>query len=272
MRNLLLLAVASLACLVSGPAWAECTPIAATPYVVSAPGNYCLVKNVTSSSDGITIAADDVTLDCGGYTIDGSSQAPSRTSRGILGSARSGVLVRNCTVKGFMTGIQLSGTGNTVRENVFIAPYSRGIVVEGEENIIDGNRISDAGGAAKYSLGAFGILANGPSIIRDNLVSGVSPTAGSDKSGYGIYTSGNNAGLVQGNIVRNVLSDGGKIAMALTAYNSANAVLKENILVNPPGSYAYALYCSGAGNVSVGNVFKGFDYGVASSCASISPQ
>lgn len=272
MRNLLLFVVAAFACSIAGPAWSGCTPISATPYAISTPGAYCLVKNVSSSNDGITVNTDDVTLDCGGHTIDGSSQGPERTSRGIMGSARSRVLVRNCTVKGFMTGIQLSGTGNTVRDSVFIAPYSRGIVVEGEENVIDGNRVSDAGGAAKYSLGAFGILANGSSIIRGNVVSGVSPTTGSDKSGYGIYTSGNNAGLIEDNIVRNVLGDGGKIAMALSAYNSANAVLKENILINPPDSYAYALYCSGAGNVSTGNIFQGFVYGIASSCASPPPQ
>src|SRR5690606_22943579 len=127
-------------------------------------GNYCLVQNIVASSDGIIVAADDVTLDCGGYTIDGSAQGPSRVRRGIVGYDRSGVVVQNCTIKGFMGSIQISGMANHIRNNVLIAPYSRGIIAGGEETIIEGNRISDAGGAAHPSwVAAFGIFADGSS-------------------------------------------------------------------------------------------------------------
>jgi len=273
MRNMfLLLAVASAWMLFSAPARADCTSIDHAGYTISSSGSYCLTKNVVAAADGITIKADHVVLDCGGYTIDGSAQPVASTRRGVVALERTDVTVQNCTVKGFMAGIRLTGAGNNIRDNVVIAPLSRGIIVYGEGAIIDRNRITDVGGASNYSLGAYGIYASGSSVIRRNTVSGVVPAAGSSISGYGIYTKGNDAGLIQGNIVRNVFGDGGKVAMALTAYSSANAVLMENILVNPTNSYASALYCSGAGNASTGNVFQGFVYGIASSCASISPQ
>ena len=188
MRNRFACTVAFLAFLFSGPAWSDCIPIDKVPYVIHSPGNYCLVQNVVATSDGITVAADDVTLDCGGHTIDGSALGPSKAWRGVEGYDRIGVIVRNCTVKGFMSGIQLTGRSHNIQGNVIIAPYSRGIVVEGEENIVVGNRISDAGGGSIFSWGAYGIFARGTSIIRDNVISGIVPTAGSGKSGYGIYT------------------------------------------------------------------------------------
>jgi hypothetical protein len=273
MRNTLFLLVVICAGLAfCGPARAACTAIDHANYTITSPGEYCLTKNVVATSNGVTINADNVTLDCGGYTIDGSAQALSTTGRGVMAINRNGITIQNCTIKGFMEGIRLLGVDGTIRGNTLIAPLSRGIIVNGDGSVIDANRVTDAGGASNISLGAYGIYVTGSSIIRGNTVSGVVPTSGSDKSGYGIYTSGNNAGVIQGNIVRNVLSDGGKIGMAITAYSSVNAVLKENILSNPSNSYAYALYCSGSGNVSNGNVFLGFVYGIVSSCVSLPPQ
>jgi parallel beta-helix repeat protein len=272
MRKSIVLPAVIVASLVSAPAWAGCTSISTAGYTINSAGSYCVVANLVATSNGISINADNVDLDCGGYTIDGSAQAISTAKRGVIGTDRTGVTVRNCTTKGFIEGIRLTGTGNNIHDNVVIAPTSRGIYVDGEENIIDGNRISDAGGTSNLAWGAFGIYASGSSIIRDNVVSGVVPTAGSNRSGYGIYTSRNDAGVLQGNTVRNVLGDNGQIAMALTAYSSANAVLKENILVNPPGTYGYALYCSGAGSVTNGNIFQGFDNGISSSCTSVTAE
>ncbi|MGN6112382.1 MAG: NosD domain-containing protein [Luteimonas sp.] len=272
MRRLPIAALSLATCLLAAPAWAGCITVPKANYTIREAGSYCLAANMVATKNGVIIAADNVDLDCGGYTIDGSAQAASNTNRGVVGYSRTGVTVRNCTTKGFIEGIRLTGDGNNIHDNVVIAPLSRGLVVEGEENIIDGNRISDAGGSTNVSWGAFGIRAVGSSIIRDNVVSGVLPTAGSNNSGYGIYTTGNDAGVLQGNTVRNVLSDGGRIAMALTAHDSANAVLRENILVNPPGSYGYALYCSGAGSVTNGNLFQGFDIGISSACTSVDAE
>ncbi|MGN6112384.1 MAG: right-handed parallel beta-helix repeat-containing protein [Luteimonas sp.] len=265
---LLAMALAAAALLFSASANADCIEIT-KPYNIKSPGRYCLAAELIAPSNGNRVNADDVDLDCAGYTIDVTSQMPSTTNRGIVGYGRTHVTIRNCRIKGFIEGIRLTGIANVIRDNVVIAPYARGIAVEGDNNIIDRNLVSDVGGTSNYSWGAFGILAKGPSLIRDNVVSGVVPTAGSKKSGYGIFTTDNDSGVVQGNAVRNIFGDGGKIAMALTADDSSNALLSGNILVNPTGAYSFAVYCTGDDNYSNGNVLFGFDNGISPACTSV---
>src|SRR5208282_3674210 len=58
------------------------TPISSAPFTITNPGSYYLTTNVTvSSGNGIIIAASDVTLDLGGFTI--FSTDPANTGQGI---------------------------------------------------------------------------------------------------------------------------------------------------------------------------------------------
>src|SRR4051812_7502934 len=43
-------------------------PISTLPFTISAAGIYYLTKNITTTGDGITIRADDVVVDLGGFT------------------------------------------------------------------------------------------------------------------------------------------------------------------------------------------------------------
>jgi parallel beta-helix repeat protein len=69
-------------------------------------------------SGNIWIAADSVTLNCAGHSVDGSV-----TQIGIAAFARTGVTIRNCNVRGFAHGISLSAVdgfsliGNTTSGN-----------------------------------------------------------------------------------------------------------------------------------------------------------
>src|SRR5438445_10077681 len=49
------------------------TPISSVPFTISQAGSYYLTKNLTgtASQDGITIAADNVTLDLMGFSLNG---------------------------------------------------------------------------------------------------------------------------------------------------------------------------------------------------------
>jgi hypothetical protein len=260
------------ALLVSGVARAGCIDIGSSPYTIKAPGKYCVTAMLVAQGNGITIAADDVDLDCGGYTIDGTTQAASTTKRGIVGYNRAGVTIRDCRIKGFLEGIRLTGDDNDVRDNVLIAPLSRGIVVAGTGNVVQDNRVSDVGGGANAGWGAFGILADGPSTLLGNVVSGVHASTGSGERAYGIYSASNDAGLIQANTVRDVVGDAGQLGMALTAYDGTDVVVKENILFSPSGAYSFGLLCTGPGSVSYGNVFHGFDVGFSAGCTRASPE
>ena len=47
------------------------TPISSLPYTISAPGSYYLTGPLNSTNTGITVAANDVTIDLMGFTISG---------------------------------------------------------------------------------------------------------------------------------------------------------------------------------------------------------
>ena len=87
------------------------TPIAFTPFTITAPGSYYLTTNLTvSSGHAIYILANNVALDLNGFTI--SSTAPSATGNAIvvgMDSGVSGVTI----VNGFISsGVTTNGAGN----------------------------------------------------------------------------------------------------------------------------------------------------------------
>lgn len=90
--------------------------------------------------DGLVITADDVTLNCNGASITGTG-----TGSGIVIEGRQNVLVRNCIVSGFETGIALSGgQGNLIKRNTMSDNLQYGIYLTGSiENSIWRNDFLD---------------------------------------------------------------------------------------------------------------------------------
>lgn len=76
--------------------------IGSLPYTINQHGSYYLTGNLNGSRGGISISADDVTLDLMGFTIDGGGAGV--TSYGIFLSGGNNVTIRNGTVKGFGWG------------------------------------------------------------------------------------------------------------------------------------------------------------------------
>src|SRR5689334_8097736 len=76
------------------------------------PGVWCFSKNVDysdTSGSAIMIQADNVTLDCRGFVLDGSSAGANTLAWGING-AGANITVRNCVVRGFKLGITIGST------------------------------------------------------------------------------------------------------------------------------------------------------------------
>ena len=69
------------------------------PTVITAPGSYVLINNITAVNSGLQINASDVTLNLNGFTI---SYGGFRTADGIvIDHAARNVEIRNGTVRGF---------------------------------------------------------------------------------------------------------------------------------------------------------------------------
>lgn len=76
------------------------TCITSLPYTISSPGFYYIKGNLESTETGITVNADNVTLDLMGFTITGPGK-DSGTGHGIYISAEYNVEIRNGTVRDF---------------------------------------------------------------------------------------------------------------------------------------------------------------------------
>ena len=76
------------------------------------------------SGNGITIGANNITLDCGGYLIDGDDTG---TDYGIYLNNQNGVSIKNCNVREFYSGIYLSSSSNNILSNIDANSNSNGI-------------------------------------------------------------------------------------------------------------------------------------------------
>ena len=75
------------------------------------PGTMTITSDTTLTEDhfgSIEIAADDITLDCAGFSVIGPSPDPWPVD-GVLVDQHSGVTIKNCTASGFVNGFKLQG-------------------------------------------------------------------------------------------------------------------------------------------------------------------
>lgn len=171
---------------------------------------------VCADGPAIIIAADNVTLDLGGFTVSCSAEATA-TGPGILLRDVSGATVQKGTVTGFAAGVAVNGgSGNTVRnltvvDNHGTGEYGDGIVVNGSsENRIQGNTVVRNG---PYS----GISLVGPSqrnevlnnIVTDNNMLHIGdPSAGRQDMGIRMEGPEANNNRIVGNQVTGSGADG----------------------------------------------------------------
>ncbi len=163
-------------------------PISALPFTISQPGSYYLTGDLTATGTaGITVNADDVTIDLMGYRLIGDGSA----NIGINLTGRSNVTIRNGTVRGFGdSGIyQGPGTGRSIR-------------------VLD-VRVLGNGGSGVFLFGSNHLVAR--------CVAG-------DNGGYGIY-AGNSSRLLDNTAYNNAGADGisggpGSTLTGNTAYNN----------------------------------------------------
>ena len=219
-------------------------PIRTAPYTITESGSYYLTTNLVSTGDGITIQADDVTLDLMGFTISGDRGSG---DIGIWVAGATNALLRNIVVRGGTVrdfqyglhfdcaqnsriesltvcsntayGIYLDGShgacsGNTVRDCIISANSVDGVRLVGQSGICNGNTVAHCaiqGNASEgILLDGFGGACNG------NTLSGC---AISGNGSNGLYLDGEQAGACDGNIIVDcIVSDNGGDAVYLYGY------------------------------------------------------
>ena len=107
------------------------TPIASLPFTITTPGSYYLARNLSATADGggITISADNVTIDLNGFALIGGGAG---SVTGINAPAeRKNIAIRNGTVRGWSAGgIRIPGT-NGIFERLRVSDNTGGSVSAG---------------------------------------------------------------------------------------------------------------------------------------------
>ena len=101
--------------------YATCTGyVESLPATISTPGHWCLRRDLSIAQDSgaaITIVANNVTLDCNDFKLDGLSAGLDTLAFGVLAQERANTTVRRCVVRGFYVGVRLVGGGHLVEDN-----------------------------------------------------------------------------------------------------------------------------------------------------------
>lgn len=274
MRTQPLRAAAAFAALAAAPAMA-CTQIASLPATIDSPGHYCLASDLsTPATQGaaITLASDDIHLDCGGMRIEGSAAAAATNAVGISAGQHDNVQVWRCTVQGFRTGI-VAGTdaagadasvGVVLRSNRIIGNHAGGIVVAARSALVRDNQVLDTGYTSTSTNPVVGIRAIGTVDVLSNQVDVLWEPEDVFAQVVGIAIEGSQGGVVADNQVRGLFSRVSRVGIEVSG--PGYAVLQRNFVAAhfpSPLSDDVGFHCNGALGVLDGNQAAAFETGQA---------
>jgi hypothetical protein len=192
-----------------------CTVISTVPYVISTAGVYCFAGNLefeSTSGSAIQVNTDNVVIDLGGWTLDGTTAGSGTLAKGIYGYQRRNITVRNGTVRGFFEGVQLednipphdTSMGHIVENLRMDQIYKAGLRIDGRGNIIRENLVINTGNTTADSANkntAFGIHIRGPAArVLDNEI--VSVQTGTDP--FGLTINSAHGSVAEGNRIHDL--------------------------------------------------------------------
>lgn len=112
------------------------TPISSLPFTISTPGSYYLTGSLESTNTGITVSANDVTLDLMGFTIGGAqiTNHPGIHVAGATNVMRRNVIIRNGSITRFGIGIRIENTQSGRVHNMMIHQNTKeGILLQSND-------------------------------------------------------------------------------------------------------------------------------------------
>ena len=260
-------AMASAPAAMAAEGYDNCTGfIDAVPVVISSQGTWCLrhdVSTAVTEGSAIEIAANNVTIDCNGFKVGGLAAGVATNAAGIETIARNNATVRNCSVRGFRFGIQLSGPGgHLVEDNRVEASTATGIQVTGDGALIRRNTLVDIGGSPTAAI-TIGIYAEGVVDVQDNTIVGVLPVSTGDHFAYGIRTMNNNGADISGNRVRGVISVGTGAARGIYLGSNVRVTMVDNYLVGDDRPGGIGLRCNNNLARTRDNIVADFPTGIS---------
>jgi hypothetical protein len=231
--------------------------ITVLPATIASAGTYCFNQNLaTSAASGtaVKINADNVTLDCNGFKLDGLGGGAATTNTGIGTTSHLNVTVRHCHVRGFYYGANLTGSGHLVEDNLFEGNTYQGLQVRGDGSTVRRNRVFDTGGSSVATT-AYGIVTFYSVDIIDNTVTGVLASTG---GAGGIQTTSNLDASITGNRVRGVVPGAGAASYGINNVTSDRLLMRGNELSGTGLAGSFGLKCANGHGRARDNVINGF--------------
>ncbi len=211
------------------------------PIVLSTPGSYALASNITDcpagGTDGIRIAADDVSLDCNGFALNGGASLGAGVK--VPGAQKKLTLV-NCAIDGW--------TGGAV--DFSLATHSR----------LEDLRVVGNGGVGGVAFAGQVVLGSSDTLQECTVNGGVF-------SSLGVVVTGSDS-VVDGCLIT------GNAAQGLKTVGSNNRITNNHVNGNATSTGCAGIWVAGLGTVVEGNTaessgFEGCPFfidGVAGTC------
>lgn len=233
--------------------------IDSVPVTLTTQGVWCLrgdLATAIASGSAITVATNNVTIDCNGFKLGGLAAGAGTAARGISAWQQKNTVIRHCNIRGFAVGIELAtseaepgaSAGHLVVDNRLDNNTTIGIRVVGENTLVLRNLVYDTGGASGGDFG-LGIVADGH--VVDNTVSGVFANA-TNASAYGINHFGAGGQEIRGNRIRGLVRQGTGVAVGIYTDGEAMQVV-DNLVAAPAAMTGTGLWNTGAGTTCRGN-------------------
>jgi hypothetical protein len=234
--------------------------ITSLPATITTQGTWCLNADLTTaitSGNAITVAANNVTIDCNDFKLGGLAAGAGTQTFGIYANTRDNLTIRRCNIRGFYSGTDLfSGSGHLVEDNRFDSNTFVGVYVASDRSIIRRNLVIATGGNSLfYSPG--GIYSIGSVDVLDNTVNGVTAN-GTNVDAYGIFTGSNPDGSISGNRVRGVVKAGTGVVYGISSSSSGRITMRNNDVAGDGSTGSIGLYCATAQGWATEDVVGGF--------------
>jgi len=237
------------------------------PATVATPGVWCLrtdLSTAIASGEAITVAANNVTIDCNGFRLGGLAAGPASEARGVY-SERINTTVRNCNIRGFATGVRIaSAGGNLVEHNRLDGNLMQSIHISGSGSTVKDNQVFDTGGSTVNTNTAYAILVEDGTDVIANTVSNVSAIAANTVA-MGITSNFNGTATIRDNRVKGVVASGSGIATGIGVYGSVERIaIRDNVIVGDGAANSVGIRCVDNRSTAFANVVLGYATGFQS--------
>ena len=228
--------------------------IAAVPVVISTQGTWCFRKDLATgigTGAAITVAANNVTIDCNGFKLGGLAAGAGTQTVGVASTGRLNTAVRGCRIRGFVSAVALSGDGggHLVEDNILEGNTHTALQVHGDGSLVRRNRILDTGGSTVFLGEAVGMRGSGAIEVVDNEFRGFAPATTEESmhaGSIGLAIASGAGVRVAGNRFRDLQTFGFGLAYAISLSGTTGAEVVDNSIVGVYGG----VFCGSQSDVA----------------------